>query len=121
MSIVRALEEFARGGNAHAEADEVREAASRGPSYGLGYVYGRTRIDQMYDPPDPPVPSDSEAESYARGWLDAHVRNTAEELGEEFARQVQKLIDESEGRTDAVIRWLEDDGTLPEAGSRESS
>ncbi len=87
---IRALRELAKTGNAEIGDEELGRLVPRYPtSYALGYVYARTHIDQMFDPPAMPdrLEEDPDVIGFIEGWCDAQYENTREEFGEEAAEK----------------------------------
>jgi hypothetical protein len=90
-SKLRALKELAKTGNAELKSGEIeRMIENYSTAYLLGYVYGRTHIDQMFDPPEMPVRSEEDEDvlGYIEGWCDAQYNNTEEEYGIDEAEKM---------------------------------
>lgn len=94
---INALRALARTGNAEIPESEIERIANGySTAYALGYVYGRTHIDQKFDPPDEPkrMPdylsssrSNDDEWEYVEGWCDAQYMNTVDEFGIELAEE----------------------------------
>lgn len=121
-SRIRALRELAKTGNAIATDQEIeRVATGYSTAYAVGYVYARTHIDQLYDPPAVPDADEEDPDviGYIEGWCDAQYENTREEFGEEQAERNAEMF--TGGKFDYldILRWYTtdpDERVQPNAG-----
>lgn len=106
-SMLRALKELATTGNAEMEAGELdRMIGNYNAAYLLGYVYGRTHIDQMFDPPEVPATDASEDTwEYVEGWCDAQYTNIGEEMGWETADAVADEFTANKADYGDILRY----------------
>ncbi len=107
-SRIRALRELAKTGNAEVREEEIERVATRySTAYALGYVYGRTHIDQLYDPPALPDRGEEDPDviGYIEGWCDTQYENTREEFGEDEAERNAEMF--TAGKFDYldILRW----------------
>ena len=105
---IRALGELAKTGNAEVGEEEISRVATRySTAYAVGYVYGRTHIDQLFDPPEVPGRNEEDPDviGFIEGWCDAQYENTREEFSQEDAERNAEMF--TAGKFDYldILRW----------------